>query len=209
MLSVKKLLFGVLLFASSALATERQIMNPESNGDLTLKANVGGTPTTVITVDGTNGYAKVKGITTNGAACSGCIGENVVSSQITNTTLGTSDTDVTGASVALPSAGAWMLFYSIDVEADNSSATSDRTLCNISITTAANGAVTGSGTRVGSKNEAAVAAAMNTRAASAVIVNISTATTYKLRGNRQDLAGTGSCQALIGNGSSFFGVRIY
>lgn len=209
---MRHILFLLAFFATSAFATDRVIMNPESNGDLKIKANVGGTATDVVTINGTSGYAQVKGITTNGAACSGCIGENVVSSQITNTVFTGTTTDITGASVALPSAGAWLLLYSIELEVINGNANgapADRTLCTLEVTTAANATVTGTGARQGGKNVSAQGQDYNTKVSAFAIVNISAATTYKVRGTKTDIQGTGSCQALAGAGSSFLAVRIY
>lgn len=65
---MRNFLLALLLAASPALATERQLMNPETNGDLVLKANVAGTPTTALTVAGATGNVAVAGgFTTTGA----------------------------------------------------------------------------------------------------------------------------------------------
>lgn len=71
------LLLLSLLFALPAFGADRVIINPDSNGDLKIKVNVGGTPTDAITVTGSTAKVETKGTTTNDSACAGCVGEFV------------------------------------------------------------------------------------------------------------------------------------
>lgn len=63
---MRNLFLAILLAASPAFATERQLMNPENNGDLVLKANVAGTPTSALKITGTNNSVELPGSQTTG-----------------------------------------------------------------------------------------------------------------------------------------------
>jgi hypothetical protein len=57
---MKRILLSLaLLFAAPAFATDRVLINPESNGDLKIKANVGGTATDAITITGSTGATTI------------------------------------------------------------------------------------------------------------------------------------------------------
>lgn len=56
---MKHLLLALTLFASSAFAGERQVINPDANGDLKMIVNMGGTATTVLQVTGSSGVMSI------------------------------------------------------------------------------------------------------------------------------------------------------
>lgn len=56
---MKRYLLGLLLFASTALAGERDVTNPDLNGDLKLKINLGGTVTTPLMLQGSTGLVTI------------------------------------------------------------------------------------------------------------------------------------------------------
>lgn len=56
---MRHILFLLAFFSAPAFAAERAIVNPDSNGDLKIKVNVGGTVTDALTVTGSTGAVTV------------------------------------------------------------------------------------------------------------------------------------------------------
>jgi hypothetical protein len=84
---MKRILFLSLFIASNAFGADRVIINPDSNGDLKIKVNVGGTPTDAIVVKGTTAGVDLKGTNTNDLPCAGCVGELFSGSETTGDTI--------------------------------------------------------------------------------------------------------------------------
>lgn len=163
--------------------------------------------TMLLQVTNTAGTA-IRGTTTNTAACTGCVGQRIDSTSMSNTTLATSATDVTGSSLSL-TPGAWQVFYSIEGEADTPAVSGDRTLIEVSVFTSGNVQSTDSYSRIGAKATANVINIVNARLTGTTTVNINANTTYKLRGLCTNTGAAGLCSALVGTGTAFYGIRIY
>jgi hypothetical protein len=163
--------------------------------------------TDLLEVTNTEG-TKIKGTTTATTACTGCVGQVINSGQISNTVV-TSNTAVTGASIVL-TAGAWLIFYAIDMEVDTANAINARTLCLLEAYNSTDSTTVANSTaRQGIGTSVATLLKANIPISNMAVVNISGTKTFILRGTQLDVSGTGSCTAEVGNGSTFYGLRIY
>jgi hypothetical protein len=144
------------------------------------------------------GARNVVGDTTGTAVPAGYIGETIESS-ITQTTITTSITDVTSSSLPL-TPGKWEITYSANVNMTTGASASNSTSAYIWIADSSNNLIAKSPRVTTCKTVAAVANTFDGVMSASVIVNLSAATTYKLRGQRVDLAGTGTYVVLQNNG---------
>ena len=84
---MKKFLFALLLIATPSFGSDRVLINPESNGDLRIKANVGGTTTDAVVVTGATGGVTLPGpLTLQGTVVSSLAGDFSPTFKTTGTT---------------------------------------------------------------------------------------------------------------------------
>jgi len=153
----------------------------------------------------------VAGKTDGVAVTTGNIGEVITSANIVTTTLNSSDTDITNASITL-TAGVWRITYQLTCSMTTASATNDGGSIYVAMTDTGN-------TRIAKTNRSmflrnvgvGVQAVGNTCLAMDIIIPLSATTTYKLRGQRADNQGTNTASIQVNanqNDSVFFAVRI-
>lgn len=151
--------------------------------------------------------AGLPGNTTGNAIAAGYVGEVIRSTAMSNTTISTSATDVTGSNLPLPP-GCWHIFYSIEGEIDSGSSSGDRSLGSLAVYTSGNVKLAQTDSRVAIKTTSASIAIANGRLSGSTVVNLSSATTYKLQGTRTDLSGTGVFTVITAPDQAFYAVRI-
>ena len=151
--------------------------------------------------------SQVRGRTDGSAVPAGEIGEVIRSTVMTNTTISTSATDVTGSSLPL-TPGRWQIFYSIEGEIVTGSSNSDRTLGALAVYTSGNVKLAQTDSRLAGKTPAATSLVLNGKLSGSSVVDLSAATTYKLQGTRIDLQGTGSLTVIVVPDQAFYAVRI-
>lgn len=151
----------------------------------------------------------IVGDTSGTTVPSGYIGETITAT-ITAGAVGTSEADITGASLAL-GAGVWLVCYSLSVYAQTGAVASNASYISACLTDSSNNHVTNSERLQSAKTVAAVANYVEGCLASNSVINLSAAATYKLRARRVDVAGTGTAGVYMTsptNMSSFFAIRI-
>lgn len=150
---------------------------------------------------------------TSGSPGSGELGQ-VIGASISSTTVGTSDTDITGASLTL-SSGTWIIYYSVAVTVTcGGGSVGNASYIKCVLTDSAN-------TKIDLTERALEAYAQTSTAMRArgclsafAVVSPTSSTTYKLRGQRGDVAGTGSAAQILTSGalpgydSQFIATRI-
>jgi hypothetical protein len=135
--------------------------------------------------------ASVVGRVDGNAPATGMVGERITAIVSTTSAIGTSDADVTGASLAL-TAGSWEIYYSATCQVTTGAAASNNSDGTIKLTDSANTLI---GTSARSMRVTTVAAVSNNSTvclSASEVVNISASTTYKLRAFRTDGAGVGT-----------------
>jgi len=155
------------------------------------------------------GARNVVGDTTGTVVPAGYIGETIEAS-ITTATSTTSEADVPGASLPL-TPGKWEITYSVTATVNTGATASNNSTLNVAITDSANTHVGRSERQLSVKTVAAVSNSMDASLSASAIVNISAATTYKLRCKRSDGAGTGTAFVYVSAGnydSIFYAKRI-
>lgn len=170
---------------------------------------VGGTPTVdTINEYTTNNGVQIQGRKSGSTIAAGYVGE-LVSATLTTTTLTTSESDITGASISL-SPGVWEIKYSVTGTAATGAATGNSCYITVVVTNSANTHIGKTERMVFAKTVAAASAESYGAMSASTVVNISSTTVYKLRGQRFDSpSGTGSIQCAAGiYDSTFYAIRI-
>lgn len=135
--------------------------------------------------------ASALGRTDGVAVPAGYIGETIESATITTTSIGTSETDITNASVTL-SSGIWMVNFAAAVALVTGSTAGNESNVVLILTDAANTRIGGCDSQYNLKNPASASFFGGVTLSNSVVVRISTSVTYKLRAARNDFSGTGS-----------------
>lgn len=134
--------------------------------------------------------ANIVGRTDGNAPATGMVGQRISATITTTSAIGTSEADVTGASLAL-TPGSWEIFYSVTAQVTTGATASNNSDGTVKLTDSSNTLI---GTSARSMRVTTVAAVTNNAIlclSAAEVVNISADTTYKLRAFRTDGAGTG------------------
>jgi hypothetical protein len=149
------------------------------------------------------------GRTDGNAPASGYIGQRISATITSTLSIGTSETDVTGASLALTS-GRWEIKYSVSVQVTSGASASNSSDGVVKITNSSNTLIGTSSRRARCKTVAAVAGDNISCLSAMEIVDISADTTYKLRALRNDDSGTGgfSVYNAANLESTFYAIRI-
>lgn len=136
----------------------------------------------------------------------GMPGEVKRTTAISGTTVGATDTDITGASLTL-TAGTWQVFYNIEVDIVTGAAAGNRTLAFCGIYNSSNAIIADTMSRTGINTVANVSCNGNFMHCGSTVIMTSGAT-YKLRGSRLDIAGTGAVNFTGTVGNAFYAVRL-
>lgn len=148
------------------------------------------------------------GVTDGSAASTGQVGE-VIPASVSTTSIGTSQQDVTGASIAL-TPGRWRIEYHANLRCATGATSGNTSALEILITDNANNSIANSFRELKLNTVAAVSLSLDIPASAVSFVNITASTTYKLRATRTDSAGTGTASVLSAGNSitTFFATRI-
>jgi hypothetical protein len=153
---------------------------------------------------------KIIGKTDASSISAGYVGEKITwSTPPTTANLGTSTADWTNATFTL-TPGVWQIFANICVSAVTGTTAANSTYAQVYITDGSNNIVQNQEKRLLVLTPAAASSQVVTALPFALIVNISSSTTYKIRALRVDAAGTGSAQIRNAGAdySEFYAVRI-
>jgi len=156
-------------------------------------------------------YTNSQGDLTGTAVSTGYVGQVIEpSSAITQTTVTTSEADVTNASIAL-TPGTWRIEYSASAEAVTGSSSGNIAQVLCCVTDSANTHIGNTERIMGIKTVAAVSCTAESCLHAATVVSITTNTTYKLRCKKLESGVSGTCLILVSAGNyttSFFATRI-
>jgi hypothetical protein len=165
--------------------------------------------------DGSSGLYKAgqaPGLTTGATIASGYVGETITST-ISSTVLSASGTeqDITGASISL-TPGRWQVFYSIEYSYDTTAttATGDGGSVYLKLTKSDNTLVNKASSYAFHRTNGTNQTYYSTTLSKSVVIDVSSTTTYKLRMQYTDNAGTNACTAAASGSdyNSLYAVRI-
>lgn len=199
---MKRLALFFALFAANAFGAERVIINPDSNGDLKLKVNKGGTVTDVISVAGSTAAVSITGATDASSPGAGIVGETITvqPNTVGNATV-TADTVVdswtSGTNELVLTAGSWEVTVKAGVYLNATSAGFEAGSVHLyNVTDAA----IVSNSSMGFATQAAASGSYAWTLHSRVIVRISSSKTYRLRHQLNNSA-AGATAQLYGSNS--------
>lgn len=198
------------VIASASIAANRIFTVPDAGTDASFVMTAGTQTISGAKTFDTAGNA-IKGITSGSAIAAGYIGEVIeTSSAITSTALTTSDSDINNASLPL-TAGRWEIKYSATLSVITGSGAGDASYAYCVITNSSNTHIGKTQRILYVKTVAALANSAISCVSASCVVDISTNTTYKLRGKLINGTGSGSASIEVSTGtydSTFYAKRI-
>ncbi len=214
MSNLKRNTLGLLLAFTAticfAAAGDRYIENPTQDKDVYIQVNKGGVKTTVLKANGASGRVELKGDTSGVSVATGYVGEKI------NGTTISSSVSISGAGTTVSSItltpGKWLLKYNLTVFVNTGSSSGNRTYGYFRIRDSGDTTTISDSTKIMIlKNSGSISAEISGCLSAEVSLDITSTTTYLLRGIKIDSSGVGTVD--VGNSNStdtsqFYALRV-